>query len=141
MRREPRMGRILPAAVLALVLSAAVTAHAGWDPPGWRKPQLQKENLPTSPAAFPALWGVRFFRSFISPVDGDRCPSYPTCSAYALEALGQHGFLVGTLLTAGRLVAEADEAAFAPRIRVGGAWKVYAPVETDLAFLRGHLAP
>lgn len=124
-----------------LALSAAVPARAGWDPPGWRRPPPAQENLPTNPAAYPAVWGVRFFRAFISPVDGDRCPSYPTCSTYALEALGKHGFLVGTLLTAGRLVAEADEAAFAPRIRVGGEWKVYAPVETDLAFLRGRLEP
>ena len=125
----------------ALQVCTASAAKASWDPPGWRKPPAQEESLPTSPAALPALWSVRFFRGFISPVDGDRCPSYPTCSAYALQAVGEHGFLLGTLLTAGRLVAEADEAAFAARIRLGGSWKVYSPVEDDLAFLRGRLAP
>jgi hypothetical protein len=49
--------------------------------------------------------------------------------------------LLGLTLTAGRLVSEADEAAFSPRIHVGGKWRVYAPVEDDLAFLRGRLDP
>jgi hypothetical protein len=74
-------------------------------------------------------------------VDGDRCPSSPTCSAYAREAVGEHGFLLGFALTAGRLVAEADEAGFAARVFVGGGWKVYSPVEDDLAFLKGRLDP
>jgi hypothetical protein len=77
----------------------------------------------------------------VSRIDGDRCPSYPTCSSYALEALREHGPLLGLVLTAGRLVSEADEAAFSPRIYAGGQWKVYAPVEDDLAFLRGRLEP
>lgn len=133
-----RCGRAV--AGLALVACWAFPASA-WDPPGWKKPPAREEALVTSPASLLPLWGVRFFRSVISPVDGDRCPSYPTCSSYALQAVGEHGFAVGVALTAGRLIAEADEAAFAPRIRVGGEWKVYAPVDDDLAFLRGRLAP
>jgi hypothetical protein len=74
-------------------------------------------------------------------VDGDRCPSHPTCSEYALEAVRSHGPLLGAVLTGGRLLSESDEAAFSPRILVGGQWKVYAPVENDLAFLRGSPAP
>jgi hypothetical protein len=77
----------------------------------------------------------------VSRVDGDRCPSYPSCSSYALEAVGVHGPVLGCVLTAGRLVGEADEAAFAPRILIDGKWKVYAPVADDLAFLRGRFDP
>ena len=126
--------------VFALLLGA-VSPRASWDPPGWRAPPPKEEARPTNPAAPPLLWAVRLYRSLLSPVDGDRCPSYPTCSTYALEAVSNHGPFLGFALTAGRLVSEADEAAFAPRIFVGGRWKVYSPVENDLLFLRGGLAP
>ncbi len=93
------------------------------------------------PAALPLRWAVRAYQSTVSRVDGDRCPSHPSCSAYALEAVGRHGPLLGVALTAGRLIGEADEAAFAPRIRIDGTWRIYSPVEDDLAFLRGRLDP
>ena len=126
--------------LLALALAAGGPA-AAWDPPGWRRAPASEPSLPTSPAIFLPLRGVEFFRAAISPVDGDRCPSEPTCSAYAQEAVRSHGALLGGLLTAGRLVAESDEPAFTSRVLVGGTWKVYAPVEDDLAFLKGPLAP
>lgn len=131
----------LCAAVLCGLAVLPVVARASWDPPGWKKDPAPEESRSTSPAALSALWGLAFYRTFISPVDGERCPSYPSCSTYAVEAVGRHGFLLGILLTGGRLVAEADEAAFSPRILVNGRWRVYSPVEDDLAFLRGRLAP
>ena len=132
--------------------AAAVVAAAGlgcwgppclaWDPPGWRRaaPPPPRE-LVDGPAALPLRWAVRAYQSTVSRVDGDRCPSHPSCSAYALEAVGRHGPLLGAALTAGRLIGEADEAAFAPRIRIDGTWRIYSPVEDDLAFLRGRLDP
>lgn len=126
------------AATLALLLPSVAPA---WDPPGWRVSNSGPADGPTGPAAVPFGWAVGFYRATVSRVDGDRCPSYPTCSAYAGQALRLHGPLLGLALTANRLLSEADEAAFAPRIRVGGRWRVYAPVEDDLAFLRGRLDP
>jgi hypothetical protein len=84
---------------------------------------------------------VRAYQATVSRVDGDRCPSSPTCSQYAIQALGEHGPLLGTALTAGRLISEADEPAFAARIRIGGRWRIYSPLEDDLAFLGRPLAP
>ena len=132
-------GRFAPFAAAALVL-AAVAAGAAWDPPGWRVAP-KAEPSAAGPAGLPVRWAVDAYRATVSRVDGDRCPSHPTCSAYAREAVTRYGAFLGTLLTAGRLVGEADEAAFAPRVFVNGRWKVYAPVEDDLAFLRGSLAP
>jgi uncharacterized protein len=43
--------------------------------------------------------GVQFYRKFISPLKGPTCRFYPTCSAYALEALEEHGAFKGSLLT------------------------------------------
>ncbi len=52
-----------------------------------------------------ALTGlVKFYRYFISPLMAERCRFYPTCSAYALEALDRHGSLKGSLLTVKRLL-------------------------------------
>jgi hypothetical protein len=127
----------LVAALLLLLPSAA----PAWDPPGWRVSASARAEGPTSPAALPFAWAIGFYRATVSRVDGDRCPSYPTCSEYAAQAFRLHGPLLGLTLTANRLISEADEAAFAPRIQMGDVVRVYSPVEDDLAFLRGHLAP
>lgn len=47
---------------------------------------------------------IRFYRYFLSPWLGARCPYEPTCSAYALEALQRHGAAAGSLLAGGRLL-------------------------------------
>ncbi len=46
---------------------------------------------------------VRGYRFFLSPWLGSSCRFEPTCSAYALQALEQHGAAVGTVLTLGRI--------------------------------------
>lgn len=128
-------------ALLPCLLLAPAPARPGWDPPGWAAAPPREERGSTNPASVALGWAVQAYRATVSRVDGDRCPSYPTCSAYALEAVGRHGALLGAVLTAGRLLGEADEAAFAPRIFVDGRWRIYAPVDDDLAFLRGRLDP
>ena len=46
---------------------------------------------------------VRGYQRLVSPLFGPRCRYLPTCSEYALEALGEHGALRGTWLAARRL--------------------------------------
>jgi len=43
------------------------------------------------------------YRATISHVYGDVCKYYPSCSAYAVGAVQQHGLLKGSALTARRL--------------------------------------
>jgi putative component of membrane protein insertase Oxa1/YidC/SpoIIIJ protein YidD len=74
---------------------------------------------------------LSFFQEVISPVDGDRCPSYPTCSAYSMEAYGKHGALLGTLMTVDRLIHEASEGDFAPTIEIYGVKRIYDPVSAN----------
>jgi len=51
-----------------------------------------------------ALIGLlKLYRLFISPLYGQVCKYYPTCSAYALEAVQTHGALRGSALAAKRL--------------------------------------
>jgi uncharacterized protein len=46
---------------------------------------------------------IRFYQRFISPALPATCRYYPTCSAYAVTALREHGALRGTWLAVKRL--------------------------------------
>jgi hypothetical protein len=47
---------------------------------------------------------VRGYRLLLKPWLGNACRFEPTCSAYALRALEQHGAVVGATLAAGRVL-------------------------------------
>jgi putative membrane protein insertion efficiency factor len=50
------------------------------------------------------LLGVLFvYRRLVSPLLPPACRFYPSCSAYAVEALRRHGALRGSVLTVKRL--------------------------------------
>ena len=46
---------------------------------------------------------LRTYRAVVSPLLPPACRFHPTCSAYALEAVGRHGALRGSALTVKRL--------------------------------------
>ena len=47
---------------------------------------------------------IKFYQYFISPLTGQNCRYYPTCSAYAIEAVKKYGSLKGTALAAKRVL-------------------------------------
>lgn len=47
---------------------------------------------------------IRGYQRFISPALPQSCKYYPSCSAYAIEALKVQGFVKGTALTIWRLL-------------------------------------
>lgn len=47
---------------------------------------------------------IRGYQKFISPLFPPRCKYYPTCSAYAIQALEKHGFIKGTILAVWRIL-------------------------------------
>lgn len=57
-----------------------------------------------SPAAWLLLVPVHVYRKVISPLLPPTCRFYPSCSAYAVEALTVHGALRGSWLTGRRLL-------------------------------------
>jgi hypothetical protein len=52
---------------------------------------------------YPIIWFLRAYRVLISPLYGQVCRYHPSCSAYALDAVTQHGALRGTWLGVRRL--------------------------------------
>lgn len=46
---------------------------------------------------------IRLYQRLLSPLLGPRCRFYPSCSSYALEAIGRHGALRGGWLAARRV--------------------------------------
>lgn len=100
------MKGMLPTIVLLVLLSSSAAGAADWGP--WEIPARQKQ-LATHDKS-PLQQAVRLFQKFISPVDGPRCPMYPTCSTYSLQAMRKHGPLLGVFQTVDRLYREGDEA-------------------------------
>ena len=47
---------------------------------------------------------IHVYRRYISPCLGRHCRFHPTCSRYALEAMGRHGLLKGGALSIRRLL-------------------------------------
>lgn len=130
--------RILFVLLFIVVLAIPARAeedplHGPWDSPLYRElVQKEKEagrNTSMSSPFFISL--LNFFSRVISPVDGDRCPSYPTCAAYSKEAYQKHGAFIGTLMTVDRLFHEADEPRFSPSVQVYGVSRIYDPVSAN----------
>jgi len=51
-----------------------------------------------------AVMVIRFYQTAVSPWLPPACRYYPTCSAYAIEAIERHGFLRGMLLAVKRIL-------------------------------------
>ena len=75
---------------------------------------------------------VTFYRDTFSAVDGDRCPSVPSCSSYSIDAFRKHGFFVGWMMTVDRLIHEGEaETRVSPTLYSRGGLKIFDPVENN----------
>lgn len=52
----------------------------------------------------PFVWFMRAYRKVISPLYGDVCRYYPSCSKYALDAFETKGAVQGSVLAAWRVL-------------------------------------
>ena len=62
---------------------------------------------------------------------------HPTCSAYSLQAFKKHGFFIGFMMTADRLIHEGSEMDYAPLVKVGDRYKFYDPVSNNDFWWKG----
>jgi len=51
-----------------------------------------------------AMVMIRFYQKAVSPWLPPACRYYPTCSAYAIEAIERYGFFRGIVLAAKRIL-------------------------------------
>ena len=49
------------------------------------------------------IYLIKFYKIFLSPVLPQSCRYYPSCSEYAIDALGKHGVLRGGWLSIKRI--------------------------------------
>ncbi len=47
---------------------------------------------------------IRFYQVFISPLLGDNCRFYPSCSSYAIKSISRFGFSRGLILSLLRII-------------------------------------
>ena len=75
---------------------------------------------------------IQFYQTYISPVDGNRCPMHPSCSAYAAEVFETHGPVMGWIMTYDRLVrCGRDETKLSPAVIVDNQEYIYDPVKAN----------
>lgn len=128
------MRRALLLVVFWLLAAQVPVAAAAWGP--WEAPRPKPVSAAPPFGTAPLRTAIHFFQHYISPVDGPRCPMYPTCSAYALQALERHGPLLGVMLTVDRLFHETDAAEHHHPVQVGNRLRFYDPVANNDFWLR-----
>jgi hypothetical protein len=47
---------------------------------------------------------ILFYKKYLSPIKYTKCPYFPSCSSYGLEAIEKHGAFWGGLLTIWRIL-------------------------------------
>lgn len=48
--------------------------------------------------------GIRIYQKYLSPLKYTKCPYYPTCSQYGLEAIEKYGAFKGGLMAVWRIL-------------------------------------
>jgi hypothetical protein len=75
------------------------------------------EKQPGTESSSWLLPPLLFYARYLSAVDGDRCPSYPSCAAFAMQAVRKHGGMRGGLMTVDRLIHERTEVFRGPVVK------------------------
>ena len=119
--------------VIIIFFSSALEADDSFTPWSFTRQEIESIS-PKEELSIPGVIlknGIIFFSKYISPVDGDRCNMYPTCAAYSRQAIEKHGFVFGMLLTADRLIHEANETDSAPLVRIYDRLRYLDPVSNN----------
>jgi putative membrane protein insertion efficiency factor len=51
-----------------------------------------------------AIYTIKFYQKYISPYKGTKCPYFPSCSKYGIEAIEKNGLIIGSLLAIWRIL-------------------------------------
>jgi len=47
---------------------------------------------------------IKLYQKYLSPLKSTKCPYFPTCSNYGIEAIEKHGALKGGILAVWRIL-------------------------------------
>ena len=50
------------------------------------------------------IGSIKTYQKYISPYKSTKCPYFPSCSCYGLQAVEKHGAIKGSALTAWRIL-------------------------------------
>jgi len=114
-----------------MLAGGVAVAGQGLEPPWDFGKAKTGESRSGSPASSGLLGLIRGWQEAVAPVDAIECPSQPSCSRYAAQALKEHGALLGTFMATDRLVHEASEWQRAPLIKTPRGYKIDDPVEAN----------
>ena len=122
--------------LVCLIMGTSIGLGAGDSFEPWKFDEAKHRTVARSDArqgniSLPSqavMGALNFFSEYISKVDGDRCPTYPTCASYSRQVVRKHGFFMGIVMTADRLIHEGSEMHYAPLVKVGGGVRYYDPV-------------
>lgn len=91
-------------------------------------PSLKTTEKQADPVSYP----IKFYRNYISGADGNRCPMYPSCSQYCMEALTKHGTFLGWIMCSDRLMrCGRDETKVSPQVLINGEKLSFDPVNNN----------
>lgn len=50
------------------------------------------------------IFFIKLYKKYISPYKGTKCPYYPSCSDYGIEAFNKYGIIIGGSMTLLRII-------------------------------------
>jgi len=101
------------------------------------QPRQNEQTVFNKLTTFPTQLLITFFQKVISPVDGPTCDFYPTCSAYARQALKKHGLFTGLTMANERANRNHSPEGYELIFKYGR-YYIYDPVENnDFWFAKG----
>ena len=123
--------------LLLAPLAHARLADSGWPPWGYAAQTEEPPSAIASPgAASPARVSfdmlMLVYKRVVSPVAGKHCPMYPSCSSYAVDAVREHGTVVGLLMAFDRLHRCGHDLRFYELVYVEGRLLRYDPVSNGV---------
>ncbi len=65
--------------------------------------QIHSEHEDVKENSLLSFW-FRFYKQYISEMDGQSCHYYPSCSVYAMDAVNEYGVIQGALMASDRLM-------------------------------------
>jgi hypothetical protein len=79
------------------------------------------------------------YREHVSPIQGHRCPCFPSCSVFTLYSIQKYGFFVGLVMGVERLYLRENldiinQLHYMPVLGSDGSSRVYDPPEANFIF-------